>query len=361
MSKEFSEHQANASGVDAVQRFKALVKRAAHDPKVKAALEKANREIVEKGLSGAVHVDSTLAQLSVQYRNEAYIGEQLMPIVQVDHKSNTFFKYGKNDRLSAPDDSMSARSEPNEIFETRTTDNYSTKPYALKDFLDLSDVSNHDAPLNEMIDAVAAVNEALALQQEKRHAAVLTAAGNYAPGNTVTLSGTSQWSDYVSGVSSPYDVVATARDAIWSGNGPSRLIGFCPNTVYNKLRRHPQVVTDFKHMQGLKLPTRQQLAEYLELDDLLVAKAWENTANEGQAASLGRIWGKHFGIVRVATAPSTRSASFGYTFRFGAKTTDEWFDKGKGVKGGYFCRVGHEVDEKVVAGDTGYLIVNAVA
>lgn len=359
--KELQDALLRTAGVDVVIRAKALLARAKHDHVVRARLEKANKELLlaTRAHSGSVHVDATLAGMSVQYKNEAYIGEMLMPILQVGKKSNSYFTYGKNDRLSAPDDSVSNRSEPNEITETRSTANYSTKPYALKDFLDQSDLANQDAPLDEMVDAVAAVNEALALQQEKRHATILTTAANFA-GNTVTLAGVNQWSDYT-GTSSPYDVVATARDAIWSGNGNTKLIGYCNNAVFNKMRRHPQVITDFKHQGGLKVPTRQQLAEYLELDDLLVAKAWENTANEGQTASLGRIWGKDFGIVRVATAPSTRIACFGFTFRFGPKETTEWFEPGKGVKGGYVVRVGHEVDEKIVAGDTGYLIKAAVA
>ena len=361
-SKELQDALIRSAGVDVVIRAKALLARAKHDPVVRARLEKANRELIlaTRATSGALHVDATLANMSVQYKNEMYIGEQLMPILEVNKKSSAYFIYGKNDRLSAPDDSMSARSEPNEVTETRTTANYSTKPYALKDFLDMSDLANQDAPLDEMVDAVASVNEALALQQEKRHATILTTAANFA-GNTVTLAGVNQWSDY-SGTSSPYDVVATARDAIWAGNGGNtKLIGYCNNAVFNKLRRHPQVITDFKHMGGLRVPTRQQLAEYLELDDLLVAKAWENTANEGQSASLGRIWGKDFGIVRVATAPSTRIACFGFTFRFNARETTEWYNPGVGVKGGYYVRVGHEVDEKIVAGDTGYLIKAAVA
>jgi hypothetical protein len=121
------------------------------------------------------------------------------------------------------------------------------------------------------------------------------------------------------------------------------------------------VIENFKHMQGLKLPTSQQLAELFELDDLVVARAWEDTANDGQTAAYGRIWGKHFGIVRVATAPSIRTAAFGWTFRFGQKNTMQWYDPKPGVAGGYYAKVGLQEDHKVAARDTGSLILNAVA
>ena len=357
----FQANVTRAVGSDVVKRAKALIARAKSDPKLRAKLDKANAGLLNcKALSGSVHNDGTLANISVQYKNEDYIGTQLMPIVPVAKKSDKYFIYSKRDRLAAPDDSVSNRSTPNEITETRSTSNYSVKPYALLDFIDSSDLANQDAPLNEMIDLVAAVNEALALAQEKRHAAVLTTAGNFA--TTSTKAGTTQWSDYATYTESPYEAVATAIDAIWQpAAGSSRLIGYASRAVFNKLRRHPTVITDFKHQSGLRLPNRTQLAEYLGLDDLLVGAAWEDTANEGQTVSLSRIWGKHFGVVRVATSPGIRHASFGYTFRFGAKETHEWFDPKPGVKGGYYAKVGHEVDEKVVASDTGYLMLNVVA
>lgn len=360
MSQHFT--PGDAARAEIVRKAKALIKRGEHDPVVKAALERANQELVRlKSVSGSLHVDSTLSNISVQYRNEAFIGALLMPVVQVAKKSDSFFKYTKRDMLAVPDASMSNRSVPNEISKSRTTDNYSTKPYALTDFVDESDLRNQDAPLNEMIDLVADVNQGLDFSHEKRVATLLTTAANYS-GNTATKSGTTQWSDYTTYTESPHDAIAAARDAIWApAQGSSRLVGFCSKAVFNKLRRHPTVITDFKHQAGLRLPTAQQLAEYFELDELLVGGAWEDTANEGQSQSLGRIWGKHFGIVRVAASPGIRHASFGYTFQFGERQTHEWFDPKPGVSGGYYAKVGVEQDEKIVAPDTGFLIVDAVA
>lgn len=354
-----SQHSNPAKRAEIVQKAKALIERAKHDPAVRAALERANADIVRiKSVSGSLHNDSTLASISVQYKNEAFIGSQLMPVVEVGKKSDLYFKYTKRDMLATPDASVSDRSTPNEVSKSRSTDNFSVKPYALTDFIDESALRNQDAPLNEMIDLVDSVNYGLDFNHEKRVASLLTTPGTYA-GNTITLAGATQFSDPASDL---HTTMSNARDAIWSpAQGTSRLIGFCSKAVYNKIRRHPQVVADFKHQGGLKLATRQQLAEYLELDDLLIAGAWEDTANEGQTQSLGRIWGKHFGIVRVAESPGIRHASFGYTFRFGTRVTHEWFDPKPGVSGGYYSKVGEETDEKIVAPDTGYLIVDAVA
>lgn len=357
--EDFSSHLPSAQKSDVYLRLRSLI--ASKDPKVVAAVLKANKALRAcKDVAGTVHVNSALTNMSVQYKNEDFIGTELMPIVTVSKSGGVFFKYNKRDRLATPDDSVGQRSMPNEVTEGRTTTAYACKDYALRDFVSEKTLRNQDAPLDEMVDLIASVNDAIAYREEKRIATVLTTAGNYA--STVTLSGTSQWSDYTN--SNPISDIETARDAIWAGMGPSRLVGFCSNAVWNMLRHHPKLIAEFKYSgvnSGFKALARQQVAEYFELDDLLVAKAWEDTANEGQTVSTGRIWGKHFGIVRVATSPGIRTASFGYTFRHGDKMTTQWYDPAPGVGGGYWGKVGLTEDHNVVASDAGYLIVNAVA
>lgn len=359
-------HGTAAQKASVVLKTKRLIEKAKHDPKLRAKLERTNKALVELALTpGKVHNDSTLSSVSIQYRNEEYIGLKLLPEITVGKASDKFFTYDKRNRLAAPDDSLETRSVPNEVSESRGTDNYSTKPYGLLDFVDQKTLENQDAPLNEMIDLVAAVNDALELLEEKRIATLLTTAGTYNAGQVQTLGAGTQWSDYTSATldaTNPFKAIEAARDSIWSpAQGATKVVGFCGLAVFRAMRRHPKVLEAFKHMQGLKLPTAQQLAEVFELDDLLVGRAWEDTANEGQTASYGRIWGKHFGIVRVAAQPSVRCAAFGWTFRFGAKVTNQWFDPKPGVAGGYYAKVGHQSDYKVAAKDTGALIQNAIA
>lgn len=357
---EFAANAARAAQSSVVMRAKRLLARAKRDPQVAELVRMANEAILScKAINpGTVHTNSVLSTISIQYKNEDFIGTQLCPIVPVDKPGGIFYRYSKRDRLATPDDSVGVRSMPNEISENRTTDSYATSPYALKDFVAERTLQAQDAPLNEMIDLIAAVTDAIDLREEMRIATVMTTAANFTA-NT-TLSGTSQWSDYVN--SDPNADIIAGRDQIWSGmNGATRLVGYCGLDVYNKLRNHPKVIANFKHLAGLKLPTRQQLAEYFELDDLLVARAWQDTANEGQSISTGRIWGKHFGMVRVAQAPSIRTAGFAYTMRFGQKVTTQWYDPAPGVEGGYHGKVGLEEQHKVCAADAGYLVVNATA
>ena len=76
-----------------------------------------------------------------------------------------------------------------------------------------------------------------------------TTAGNYPTGNKVTLSGTSQWSDY-SGTSDPCADIETAKEAVRAK------IGKRPNTVamgaavWAKLRLHPKIIDRIRDRLG---------------------------------------------------------------------------------------------------------------
>jgi hypothetical protein len=344
---------------DVVARAKALIA----DPRNKELVLRANEALVRcKGVAGSLHNDTTLTNLSIQYKNPSLIGLQLMPVVKVDKLSNKFAKYSQRDRLAVPSDEVTNRSVPNEVSENRSFDNYSCKQYALLNYIDEMELQNQDAPLNEMVDLMAAVNDALALAEEQRIATILTTAANFPTANKVTLSGTDRWS--ITGAegstSDPIRDIQVANRAVWSGFGNTKRIGYCSGSVFDVLKRHSKISDRFKYVQS-GLPLRTQIAQMLELDDILVGDAWNDTANIGQAQSNARIWGAYFGVVSVASSPSTRSAHFGSTFRMGDKVSNQWFDPKIGMAGGYYAKVGMAEDHKIVASDAGYLISATVA
>ncbi|HLW80049.1 MAG TPA: major capsid protein, partial [Terriglobia bacterium] len=139
-------------------------------------------------------------------------------------------------------------------------------------------------------------------------------------GGTVTnttLSGTSQWSDYVN--SDPVSAVEVQKTTI------KQAIGQTPNTlavsypVFATLRQHPKIVDRFKYTQvGVLDP--EALKTAFGVDNFWVMGAEYDTANEGQAPSLNFVWGKNAVLAYVLPEPRRREVTLGYTFRwlFGA-------------------------------------------
>lgn len=277
-----------------VESLKQLIE--ANGPKAKAAQTAMRQKLLTPGL---VHVDAALSNVSVQYANEEYIGEELMPATPVAKLSDVFFKYDRRSRLGYPDDAMGARSSANEINENRTTDNYSCKPYGLKNYIDALTIAAEDAPLNEMLDLVAATAEGIAFKREIRLSKLLSTTSNFASTNTVSLASGVRWDS--SGGGNPIADIQTARAAIWQGMGGSKVIGYCDLGTWNVLSRHPMILDLFKYTGSSPgIATPSMLAGWFDLDDILVAKGRQDTANSNQTASFSRIWPNCFGIARVA-------------------------------------------------------------
>ncbi len=357
LARKYAHHDGAARGADIVLRIKALL--ASKDEKVAAAVLKANQALLNCKLltPGAVHIDSSLSKLSIQYKNEEFIGTRLAPVITVDKPSDKYFVYSKRDRMGAPDASVGIRSTPNEISETRTQANYSTEPFALMDFLDDRTSRSQDKPLNEMVDLIAAVNDVMDLLEEVRIANKLRTASLYGAGNSETLAGTDQWSH---ASSKPVLKIFNAIDKLWSGPGRTKLVAACAPEVLTALRRNPEIIEQFKHT-GAQVPNAQQLAAFFGFDELLIGGARQDSANEGAAAVYGRVWGDDFIIARVAVNPGPRQAYLATTFRFGEKVTTQWYDPMPGVSGGYYGKVGMEECHEIIAPETGYLFKDCLA
>jgi hypothetical protein len=309
---------------------------------------------------GDVHVSQVLQTLSVMFANDEFIGNRLMPVVFNSGKlSGTFYKYEKRNSLGYPDDSMADRTTPAELNQSRTKATFSLTIRSLREFLDQYVIQNQDAPLNELVDLTANVLNGMAFNREVRHAAVLCTAGNFGA-NTVAVAAGDRWD--TAGGGDPGAVIDTAKAAVWSGRGPGRWAGYMSLNVFNVLKRHPRILDTFKYGVGAAGPSQaslQMLAEYFDLDEILVGRARKDTANEGQTASYSRIWSDVFGIARVV-APSPRNAGFGFTFQDAPTQSDLSYELMDGAKGGYYARSTHADNELVVASECGYLVTTPI-
>lgn len=335
--------------------------RASKDPKHAATLKRWKEEFLDHTKAvgaGSVHSNTFLSSMSVMYANDDYIGERLVCLVPVGKRSDSYAIYPQRERFEFPDDSLGNRAKANEINESRSSDSYSVKDYGLSNYVAQDTLDNQDAIFDEMVDLVDACNEGVAFRRELRLASLLTTASNYS-GNTVTLSGSNQWDSGTGG--DPIKDIQTAISGCWMGQGATDLLGFCSLSVFIVLQRHPAILDNLKY-QRTGLATRQEIANYFGLTDLLVSAARRQTANEGQTAAYSRIWGLDFGVVRVARRPTRRSAHFASIFRMnGDPVTTQWQDPAVGVNGGYYAKVAVREDLKIVAAPTGYLIKSCVA
>jgi hypothetical protein len=351
---------AELTGAQAYNALRAKTAVMLHSPNEaqKGNIERLNSDLLHlrEVSPGAVQTSTFLSTMSVQYANDMYIGEALMPVMPVPNQAGSYPTYDKRDHLNVPDDSISPRGDANEMSDGRGTDTYATVGKALSNMLLVETLRNQQAPLDEMVDLMSLPADGMALRRDIRIADVLTTAANYPTGNKITLSAGNRWSD-VAGT--PRQDILAAIGALWQGNGMTKLKAWMSLDVWNVLRIH----SDLLGLLGANdrgMVSAKTFCEFFDLDELLVSQTRKDTANRAQAAAYSRVYGNNFGVCRVAPRPGVRNAFFGATLRWDGMTVQQWFDPKTGTKGAYWAKVAtHEV-QKIVAADTAYLITTPI-
>lgn len=310
-----------------------------------------------------VHIQQALNDLAIKYVNAETIWRDVMPIRIVSKRADKYYIYDKANAFQKFDDTLAPNAMPNEAQWRLSNDNYSVVDHGLSSWIPLEAVENADDPLDPAGDEVENISEALDNQQESRVAARVFSAASYPTGNKVTLSGTSQWSDYAN--SDPLAAIEDAADSMIVA--PTVLV--MGADTWRILRRHPKVTAKIFPLGGNASvagtsATISQFQQYLSdfgIERVLVGRRRVNTANIGQTPTFARAWGKHAALLRVVPNPGNKVLTFGTTFVQTDRTVYQETDRKRGVNGSLFTKVTWNSDEKIVASDAGYFFENAVA
>lgn len=294
-------------------------------------------------------VDPELTQIAMAYRNRLTIADQVLPIVPVGKKEFKYTKFHKDDRFTVPETRVGRKSRVNEVEFGATEDTASVEDYGLEDPIPQDDI-DHAAPrFDPVSQAIESIQSLLALDREIRTANLVMDASNYSLKNAV---GTA-WSDGAN--SDPIGDVHNAQDSVLM---PVNVMTMS-KVDWRNLSTHPQIVKAIHRNSGdTGVVTRQQVADLLELEEILVGEAMVNTANKGQAASYVRAWspGKVALHHRSPNINTRGEITFGFTAEYGERVSGQWEDRNIGLRGGQRVRSGMSVKELIVAADCGYLL-----
>lgn len=307
-------------------------------------------------------VTPQLQAISLAYRNNTLIADQVLPRVPVGLQSFKYMSYPKGQLMTLTETRVSRKGKPNEVEFTGTEVTASTNDEALDDGVPMSDIElaakqGLPDPLGQ---AVEGLTDLIALKREVRTADLVFGAANYAAANKNTaLAGNKLWSDFVATHSDPVaDIMAGLDVCIMRPN-----VAVMGNAVASVLRRHPAILKAYNGNAGdTGIVPLQFLADLFDLEEVLVGQGWVNTAKKGQAVNLARVWGKSFSLIyRNKLANTQRGATFGLTAQYGQRIAGSEYDKNIGMRGGQMVRVGESVKELLMANDLGYLITDCIA
>jgi len=302
------------------------------------------------------YADPVLSEVSIRYSNDPndFLAEKVFPILPVIKKTGFVFKYDKSNLKSVSSlRTGSSRASRVNYGLTKTAYGplleHSLEIDIEKDIMDM-----YDTPLEPQTDATLTVTEMFELEKEVALAALLATTGTFT--QNVTLSGTSQWSDFDN--STPFIDIETGVSTIILNAAKT------PNTilmgyhVWSKLKNHPDMLERVKYSQ-LGVLTESILSDLINIPNILIGKVVQNTAADGQTDAMGFVWGKNAWLLYVSPTPQIRSISAGYTLTLlKGRYVDAWVEIWNKTN---FVRVNDYYQQFPVAIEAVYLIAAAVA
>lgn len=300
-------------------------------------------------------ISPTLTAIALAYRNPDYalIGDLVLPRTPTDQEFK-WLKYDLAQGFTVPDTRVGRKSVPNEVDFNATEVQDKVVDFGLDDLVPNEDIEADNQGVDPLGTATGFLTNLINLAREQRVAAAVFNTANHV--NNITLSGTGQWSDPNS------DPVAAIGDALDIPVMRPNIAVFGQAT-WTKLRRNPKLVQAIKNTnQGAGMVSRQEFAEFFELQEVMVGAGFANTARKGQAASMSRVWGKHAAFIyRDRAAGPQAGMTYGFTAAFGDKIAGSMPEEKIGLTGSERVRVGERVKEVVCAPDLSYYFQNAVA
>lgn len=306
-----------------------------------------------------VHIDAALVNVSVAYKNPAYIASALAPEVPVRKQSDYYFIYdSERESMRATDDQRAPGAEANEVNFHLSSDRYYCDDHALESAIPDEERANADPAIQPDIDRVEFLTNKILLNQEINLANLITTSSSI---SNETLSGTDQWDDFTN--SDPVLEVEAHKADIQSAAQvmPNTLV--LPYEVYTKVRFHPKV-TDKVQYSGVPVVSEDILAQVFDVERVLVPRAFNNTAAPGQSPSLSYIWGKNALLCYVPPRAGLKQIALAYSFIWSqaagtvqGRLVEMWHENRRKAD---MIRVQKYYDQKLIAPGAAYLWKSAV-
>lgn len=312
-----------------------------------------------------VHIDAALTDFSIAYVQDAtnFVASQVMPIKPVEHKSDKYFIYNKNDWLR--NDAVKKRAvgegAPRSGF-TLSKDNYDAEPYWTAVPLSELIYKNSDPSLRIDEAATKLVTQRMLIAREIIFADSYLSAGVW---DTDVSGGTdfTYWNDYAS---DPQKDIDDGKALVLENTGQE------PNTlvvaykVHQALKRHPLIKDSVKYTSDQSI-SAEVIAKFFELDKYVVMKASYSPSNEGAAVPEYDFINATNALLMYqdgdpAILMPTAATIFSWTGLTGINDAgiaiDQYYDQEKkeDVVRGQFA-----FDMKVTGTDLGYFFSNAIS
>lgn len=309
-------------------------------------------------LKSQLHTDQLLSNVSIKYKNDSYIAQEMLPQVPVKKDSDLYRIFDRNFRL--PETIRSSKGVAREASFDVTTGQYILVQHSLKDYVSDRDAENYDIS-DLRADTTEFLTDKILLRLENDVANLFvnqTSTGNTNASWSLkhSLSAAQQWSlDSVT--SNPIPQMDTAATVILENSGKVANYAMVPHRCLIAAKNHSSVIDRIKYTSADITPA--MIAGLFDVPQLLVGKAVIETTEEGATTtSISAIWGDNVFVGYKPAKASPLAPSAGYIFMNNIPMTKRWRVEERQSEA---IEVNLHFQAKVVASLCGYLLQDVLA
>lgn len=313
--------------------------------------------MAQSSLATARVSDPVLSTVAQGYQNNELVSPALFPPVPVPARGGRIIAFAREDfrqyNVARAPGQDTKRVQFGYVGSAFTLTDYSLEAMCPIELLQEADTI---AGINRAQIAVRKVQNIIALNNESMAATLATTAASYQAANKVTLSGTSQWSDYT-GTSQPSRDIQNGLEAIRAATGKRGNTIILGPKVMAALRFHPTILDRIKYT-GRDVLTTDLLASLWNVKTVLIGDA----LYEDASGALSDVWGKFVVIAYCDTASvaDAGTPSYGYTYRLAGYPQVEVAYEDRNTKS-LIYPVTDVLAPVIASVNSGYLITTAVA
>lgn len=297
------------------------------------------------------YVNPLLTNIYLSYGGgQNYIAGKLFPTVFVDKETGLYFVRDK-ENLRAPADARRGEyARANRVNNSLTTASYTLEEKTFEHWIPERVMKMYQDPFDPKKNGVQLISDKLSLDKELDLKATLDAGA----GNSLDVS--SAWGTASTDIQAEFSVgsntiqKATGKKANTAVLAKDSLDALLKNTNFKTAVQY----TSFPSPQAL----RSKIAEWLDVENVYIADAINNTSKQGQADSLDYIWSDAAYLLYVNPNAAIEDTSAGYELKVANLAyADEWYQQ---AEKNTIVRVTDFYDNKIVDPGCVYRIFNTV-
>ena len=296
------------------------------------------------------YVNKLLTNVSVAYKNESLIADQLFPTVYVDKITGLYFVADK-EALRVPSDAKRAEfGRANRVTNTLTTASYTLDEKSLETPISDIVMMNYDDPFQPKKTATELVTGKLMLDKEKDLYNTIIAAAS----GSNTIDASNGWSTISTDI---VGQIRTGRNQIQKTTGRKANTVVISKLSLDSLMKNTAFLDSIKYAGSVNEGAlRNAIAAYFDVERVLIGDSIENTAKEGQTDSMNYIWSDICVLAYVAPSAALETPTAGYTLTLkNARFVDEWYEQERKTT---FVRANDFYDSKIIDSNALYVITN---